>query len=744
MGRLVTAGNQNGSSIALTYEGATNEVASDGSSSYSRDPAGRITGVNSAAGGRLLALVDGHEDLSATFTATGTALSGSTVYDPWGQVLAASGPAVQVGYQGQWTDPGTGQTDMGARMYRPGTGGFLDRDTAPPSAGANPFAYVNDNPMTLTDVSGHAPSSGKGAGGGGISAGQVASAGAKAAAAHAKAAAAGAAAAGAKAAAAAASAAAHGAAALAKTLNSAAARLAQLASKAAQLAAEAFKEAQAKLKEAESWQDKADSEFRLAAADAAKVLHDWPWKAPGHLYDAGKAAAAGAVDEARAVAAFAEYAALEAKALALQIASDVAHAAAKTAALLAKGADKAAQIAGKVADAAVRTAQTLEAVAARDSAAAASADSAFKSLAAAYAKQEAHKIAKIAKATVRALKKAGHVVARAAKAVAKAAYKYSGAQDVVGCVTHPSLAGCAKAALTVALTVGTAGEGEIAEIGLNAAEHAGEDLAEEGAGNAVRDAAESCVVGGKSFSAGTKVLLVSGKAVPISSLKPGEKVLATNTRTGKTRPETISVVMVHHDTNLYDLTVRNHGQISVIHTTSNHPIWDATAHRWVKAAALRRGTRLRTPAGGTATVLGGHAPQDRSGWMWDLTIPGDHDFYVATNAADILVHNADACGVPYLTPERVTHIMNRHFENGSEVDRTSGVFRSETTEEDLHDFAEMAADSNAAKDADGNYARIVEAGRLVGRTSELEGGSPTSKIRVIQRASGYIVTMHPW
>ena len=328
-----------------------------------------------------------------------------------------------------------------------------------------------------------------------------------------------------------------------------------------------------------------------------------------------------------------------AKALALQIASDVAHAAAKTAALLAKGADKAAQIAGKVADAAGRTAQTLEAVAARDSAAASSADSAFKSLAAAYARQEAHKLAKIAKATVRALKKAGHAVARAAKAVAKAACKYSGAQDVVGCVTHPSLAGCAKAALTVALTVGTAGEGEIAEIGLNAAEHAGEDLAEEGVGNAVKDAAESCVLGGKSFSADTKVLLADGKAVPISSLKPGEKVLATNTRTGKTRPETISVVMVHHDTNLYDLKIKSGSRIAVINTTSNHPFWDVTAHRWVKAAALRYGTHLRTPAGGIATVLGGRAPQDRSGWMWDLTVPGDHDFYVVTNAADILVHN---------------------------------------------------------------------------------------------------------
>jgi hypothetical protein len=198
----------------------------------------------------------------------------------------------------------------------------------------------------------------------------------------------------------------------------------------------------------------------------------------------------------------------------------------------------------------------------------------------------------------------------------------------------------------VALTVGTAGEGEVAEIGLNAAEHVGEDLAEEGAGNALKDAGESCVLGGESFTAGTKVLLASGKAVPIASLKPGEKVLATNTSTGKTQAETISVVMVHHDTNLYDLKIKTRGRAAVIHTTSNHPFWDVTAHRWVKAAALKYGTHLRTPAGGTATVLDGHAPRDRSGWMWDLTIPGDHDFYVVTTAADVLVHNNCGPGTP--------------------------------------------------------------------------------------------------
>jgi hypothetical protein len=126
--------------------------------------------------------------------------------------------------------------------------------------------------------------------------------------------------------------------------------------------------------------------------------------------------------------------------------------------------------------------------------------------------------------------------------------------------------------------------------------------------------------------------------------------------------------MVHHDIDLYDLKIQIGAQTAVIDTTSGHLFWDVTAHRWVKAGALRYGAHLRTPAGGTATVLGGRAPQDRLGWMWDLTIPGDHDFYivpasavglkpdrsrvtydVVTEPTAVLVHNCDPVkdfGVP--------------------------------------------------------------------------------------------------
>lgn len=170
-------------------------------------------------------------------------------------------------------------------------------------------------------------------------------------------------------------------------------------------------------------------------------------------------------------------------------------------------------------------------------------------------------------------------------------------------------------------------------------------VAPEDAGSLAEDAAASC---GLSFTASTKVLLASGAAIAISQLKPGDKVLATNTRTGKTQPETVAAVLINHDTDLYNLTIRAGTRTAVIHTTSSHPFWVPAAGghggRRVKAGALRYGTHLRTSAGGTATVLGGQTPKLATGWMWDLTIPGDHDFYIDTVAAPVLVHNCGSGG----------------------------------------------------------------------------------------------------
>jgi large repetitive protein len=135
------------------------------------------------------------------------------------------------------------------------------------------------------------------------------------------------------------------------------------------------------------------------------------------------------------------------------------------------------------------------------------------------------------------------------------------------------------------------------------------------------------------------VLLASGFAVPIAVLKPGEKVLATNVKTGKTSAEPVTAVLVHHDTNRYDLRVKTAHGTAIIHTTTTHLFRDTTTERWVEASALKNGHLLRTPSGGTATVVSGHQPRRDDGWMWDLTVQNDHDFYVSTGTIAVLAHN---------------------------------------------------------------------------------------------------------
>lgn len=153
-----------GTARTLAYSGADNLVTSDGAFTYSYDPDGGLTGINTAGAadtstGRL-ALTDQHDDVVGTFTSGATSLSGSATYDPLGNVTASSDVFGQLGYQSGWTDSVTGKVNMGSRWYNPAAGQFMNKDTAsvspvPDEAAANPFAYVGDNPMIGTDADGH-------------------------------------------------------------------------------------------------------------------------------------------------------------------------------------------------------------------------------------------------------------------------------------------------------------------------------------------------------------------------------------------------------------------------------------------------------------------------------------------------------------------------------------------------------------------------------------------------------------
>jgi hypothetical protein len=107
-----------------------------------------------------------------------------------------------------------------------------------------------------------------------------------------------------------------------------------------------------------------------------------------------------------------------------------------------------------------------------------------------------------------------------------------------------------------------------------------------------------------------------------------DKVEALDTATGKSEPANVTAALVHHDTNLYDVTVKTAAGAEVIHTTSAHLFWVPSLNKFLPASKLKAGARLKTPNGQSAVVVGGSTPADRDGWMWDLTVQDDHDFYV--------------------------------------------------------------------------------------------------------------------
>jgi RHS repeat-associated protein len=165
--------------------------------------------------------------------------------------------------------------------------------------------------------------------------------------------------------------------------------------------------------------------------------------------------------------------------------------------------------------------------------------------------------------------------------------------------------------------------------------------------------------GGMSFTAGTRVLTANGKTLAISSLRKGEKILAFSLGSKTTERVRLAQVLVHFDINRYDLIVRVGGQRALIATTADHAFWDATTHRWTAASLLGVGNHLQSASGAHVIVTGGYAARSRSGWMWDLTIPGDHDFYVAAGGTAVLVHNAPGPGCAIISSEDAPTIISK-------------------------------------------------------------------------------------
>ena len=157
-----------------------------------------------------------------------------------------------------------------------------------------------------------------------------------------------------------------------------------------------------------------------------------------------------------------------------------------------------------------------------------------------------------------------------------------------------------------------------------------------------------------SFLPGTQVLLADGTRKDIEDVQIGDKVTATDPKTGKTTTrKVVATIITKNDKDFTDITVKTgHGDASII-ATDHHPFWSTNQHKWIDAVDLHPGDRLRTPNGHTAEVAATrhyHKQQTTR----NLTINGIHTYYVLADKTPVLVHNSGPCAklnLPFKDPD---------------------------------------------------------------------------------------------
>ncbi|MFF8598621.1 polymorphic toxin-type HINT domain-containing protein [Streptomyces sp. NPDC015232] len=148
-----------------------------------------------------------------------------------------------------------------------------------------------------------------------------------------------------------------------------------------------------------------------------------------------------------------------------------------------------------------------------------------------------------------------------------------------------------------------------------------------------------------SFTPETKVLLADGTTKPIKDLKPGDKVLATDEKTGETAAKDVAATIIGNgEKHLVRITIDTDGpkgtKTAPITATDGHPFWVPTLRKWVDAKDLKPGQWLRTSAGTHVQITAVRAWTQPAG-VRNLTVADFHTYYVLAGATPVLVHN---CG----------------------------------------------------------------------------------------------------
>ncbi|MFH8725393.1 polymorphic toxin-type HINT domain-containing protein [Streptomyces termitum] len=169
------------------------------------------------------------------------------------------------------------------------------------------------------------------------------------------------------------------------------------------------------------------------------------------------------------------------------------------------------------------------------------------------------------------------------------------------------------------------------------ADNAGADAARRSDG-----VGETCPTGIRnSFTPETRVLLADGTTKAIKDLKPGDKVLSTDEKTGETSGKDVAATIVGEgEKHLVRVTVDAGDQQNTLTATDGHPFWIPALNKWVDAKALKPGQWLRTSTGTHVQITAVQA-WTQAASVRNLTVADFHTYYVLAGAASVLVHNSN-------------------------------------------------------------------------------------------------------
>jgi hypothetical protein len=165
-----------------------------------------------------------------------------------------------------------------------------------------------------------------------------------------------------------------------------------------------------------------------------------------------------------------------------------------------------------------------------------------------------------------------------------------------------------------------------------------------------------------SFRGDTRVLLADGRTERIDRVEVGDTVLARDPVAGLTRTEPVTELHRNQDTALADVALSSG---AILHTTQEHPFWDATTRQWTDAADLRSGDMLESKAMAVPPRIAAVRAYTGDRTMYNLTVAELHTFYVMAGRTPVLVHNAGpGCGSLWIDPKSLPHHFMRTSDEG--------------------------------------------------------------------------------